>query len=75
MVTISINLLFSIGCENRGDGECPSATCPDRTDTRNPNKRIHIVYCPFTALTHCLMYVFPEQGRGNLEGNPVEGIN
>ena len=44
----------------------------------SPNKRIHIFYFTFTALTHCLMYCSPGQERGKLEvwpeGHPQSGL-
>lgn len=59
MVTISTNLLFSMGCEKHGEGEQPSINWPDRPDTRSPNQRIHIIYAIFTGSTYSLMNVFP----------------
>lgn len=59
MVTISTNLLFSIGCKNHGEGKSPTINWPDRLDAMSPNQRIHIIYANFTDLTYCLMYVCP----------------
>jgi hypothetical protein len=67
MVTISTNVLFSIGCKKHEDGESSEIDWPDRLDMRRLKQRIHIIYAIFTGSTYGLMYIFPWKGMNSLK--------